>query len=332
MYEWIKGYSRVEYSEQAERLDFGKRSSFRMEKMELESSPSGMTAAAQYFTAGNAWLSEVYRIGIPAQDERIRQLILTEIAPHFADVKQCIREGSVETIYLQELKPESRQLFGDTQTGILPVLEDLYRHHDMSDRISGGKRTIINYMVNPDALEPYEAPDTETLQNLLKIAYSDLPDGEYNVMPLGWFFDENLRHSAALRFFAGFVPHLMLRVDEDTGEVILLQMSGKEFARKVLLNSARPQPPRRKDSHLYVDMGHRVVYAIDLSGQYPVSNWQELTEKQAYWLKEGMNFNDFNHETAEPVPANIGFFYDQDSIQSIVDRINQELEDIREQN
>ncbi|OKP98281.1 hypothetical protein [Paenibacillus sp. P46E] len=330
MVEWIKGYSRVEYSEQAERLDFGKDSSFRMEKMELESSPSGMTAAAQYFIAQNAWLSDDFRQNIPAHNENIRELILAEIAPHFANVRQCVREGSVEMIYLQELKTESRQRFGETQTGILPVLEDLYRHHDISDRFNGVKRTIINYMVNKDALEPYEVPDTETLQALLS-SYLDLPDVEYSVMPLGWLFDENLRYSEALRFFAGFVPHLMLGVDEDTGEVILLQMSGKEFARKVLLNSARPQPPRRKDSHLYVDMGYRVVYAIDLSGQYPVSNWQELTEKQAYWLKESMNFNDFNHETAEPVPANIGFFYDQDSIQSIVDRINQELEDIREQ-
>ncbi|MCE3200155.1 hypothetical protein [Paenibacillus sonchi] len=326
MYEWIKGYNLVEYSGQAERMDFGGHESFHMERLELESPPVGMTAAAQYFIAQQAWLSDDFQQMIPADNANIRELILAEVAPHFTDVKQVIREGNIETIYLQELKPESRQLFVDTHTGILPVLEDLYRHHDIRDSFSGVKRKIVNYVVDPAALEPYETPGTETLQALLN-AYLELPDGEYALMPLGWKFDDHLQNSSALRFFAGWAPHLMLGVDADTDEVIILHMSGKEFTREVLLNSARPKPPRRRGSYLYVDTGHALVNVIDLSRQSHIKAWNELKDVKVYQLPEGMDFTDFNHETAEPLPAGIAFLYDQDSLQSMIGRVNQELED-----
>ncbi|MNC40487.1 hypothetical protein D3C76_204630 [compost metagenome] len=45
MYEWIKNYSLVEYSDRVERLDFREGSRFHMERLKLESPSSGMTAA-----------------------------------------------------------------------------------------------------------------------------------------------------------------------------------------------------------------------------------------------------------------------------------------------
>ncbi|MEC0167535.1 hypothetical protein [Paenibacillus graminis] len=88
MYEWIKGYNLVEYTAQAERLDFLEHENFHMERLELESPPAGMTAAAQYFIVQHAWLSDDFQQMIPADNASIRELILTEVAPHFADVKQ----------------------------------------------------------------------------------------------------------------------------------------------------------------------------------------------------------------------------------------------------
>lgn len=44
-----------------------------------------------------------------------------------------------------------------------------------------------------------------------------------------------------------------------------------------------------------------------------------------YPLPEGMDFNGFNHETAEPLPEGIGFFFDEDSLRAMIDRVNQEL-------
>ncbi|MNO07001.1 hypothetical protein D3C81_2290300 [compost metagenome] len=49
-----------------------------------------------------------------------------------------------------------------------------------------------------------------------------------------------------------------------------------------------------------------------------------------YQLPEGMDLEEFDHEMVEPFPAGIGFFYDEDSLRSMIDRVNQELKDIRD--
>ncbi|MNW61960.1 hypothetical protein D3C74_400570 [compost metagenome] len=66
---------------------------------------------------------------------------------------------------------------------------------------------------------------------------------------------------------------------------------------------------------------------IDLSRQSHIKAWNELKDVKVYQLPEGMDFEEFDHEMVEPFPAGIGFFYDQDSIQSMIGRVNQELED-----
>lgn len=57
---------------------------------------------------------------------------MDEVAPHFLDVKLCVKEGEIETIYMRHVRPESKALLDSVQTGILPVMEDLYRHRDTS--------------------------------------------------------------------------------------------------------------------------------------------------------------------------------------------------------
>ncbi len=49
---------------------------------------------------------------------------------------------------------------------------------------------------------------------------------------------------------------------------------------------------------------------IDLSRQSHIKAWNELKDVKVYELPEGMDFTDFNHETAEPIPTGISFLYD----------------------
>lgn len=58
-------------------------------------------------------------------------------------------------------------------------------------------------------------------------------------------------------------------VDADSNEVVVLRMSENECSHTLKLNSAKPQPPRRHNNYLYLDMGIGLVFAVDLAGQLP---------------------------------------------------------------
>lgn len=55
------------------------------------------------------------------------------------------------------MKPGSAGLFHETETGILPVMKDVYRHYDSGHWYSAQKRRLVHYTVDTIELEPYEA-------------------------------------------------------------------------------------------------------------------------------------------------------------------------------
>lgn len=144
-------------------------------------------------------------------------------------------------------------------------------------------------------------------------------------MPRGWQFDDNLKESAALRFFAGLAPFLALTVDADTGRVLALYLSRHEPKRTILLNSARPSAPRRSGEVLYFDMGQALVYVVHLRGQQPIKTLRDLNKLKLYRMAEDETFADFKHEYGERAPEGFGLLRDKDSIQSMIDTINREI-------
>ncbi|WP_054939926.1 hypothetical protein [Paenibacillus ihuae] len=325
MFEWIQDYSTLAYSSKQERMKFDEDSRFEMKRIMTED-PTGMSALGQYFTAASVWLSVEFTVAIPVLDEEVRERIMQEVAPHFAEVKQVVRKGRIETVYLRQLKPGSVKLFDENKAGILPVMKDLYRHHEVGDRYAGRKRSLVHYNVKTAVLEPYRESESVELQALLHTAYFGAEVTEFGLLPLGWQFDDSLKHSVALRFLAGFAPSLTITVDRDTNEVIMLHMSQEELIHKLNLKSAQPQPPRRMGDHLYLDIGHGLVYVVNLRGQPPVKDRKGFQDAEVYFWAEGSEFTDFNHETAERIPEGRGLFIDEDSLQGMIDAVNRELQ------
>ncbi|QWU13615.1 hypothetical protein SAMN04487895_103292 [Paenibacillus sophorae] len=325
MYDWINKRSLVEYIAQEEQMEF-EHKDFRFEKIVTENTPDGITSLAQFFMVGSIWLADNYRIGIPVQDEDVLKLVMSEVAPHFIDVKQCVALGSVKEIYMQNVKPGSRMLFAMAKNGVLPVMGDLYRHHDLSERYIGRKRNVLHYTVNGSALQPYPIPDASALRTVLQKAYFDRNE-PYVLLPTGWTFDDSLRDSAALRFFAGFVPCLSLVIDADSNEVITLHLSREESRHQIRLNSARPNPPRRNKDHLYLDIGRGLVYVINLTGQSPILNWDELKESTIYRLPKDQKYAEFDHEYGERLPEGRGLFFGEEWVHAMIDTVNRELKD-----
>ncbi len=303
MFEWIQDYSSLTYCSKQERMKFDDNSRFEMKRM-MTDDPTEMSALGQYFTAASVWLSVDFTVAIPVLDEEVRERIMQEVAPHFAEVKQVVRKGRIETVYLRQLKPGSVKLFNDNQAGILPVMKDLYRHHDIGDRYAGRKRELVHYTVKVNALEPYEEDGAGELQALLRKAFFGEEVTDFGLLPLGWQFDDSLRHSLALRFLAGFAPNLTITVDQDTNEVVLLHLSQKELIHTLNLKSAQPQPPRRMGDHLYLDIGRGLVYVVNLREQPPVTDrkdWKGFQDAAVYFLAERREYADFNHERAERI-------------------------------
>ncbi|BCG59159.1 hypothetical protein [Paenibacillus sp. URB8-2] len=325
MYDWIKNNSLLEYIAEEDRINFD-RPDFRMEKVDMMTIPTSATVLAQLFLSPSVWLNDNIMHEIWGQNEEIRRLIMDEVAPHFLDVKLCVKEGEIETIYMRHVRPESKALLDSVQTGILPVMEDLYRHRDTSLWHHKGRRKLLYYTVKNEAISSSKLPDTQGLEKVLQKAYFDRNE-DYRLLPLGWTFDDSLRESAALRFFAGFVPVLTLVVDSETNQVITLGLSREEMKYRVKLNSAKPGPPRRNKDFLYLDMGRGLVYVIHLKEQPPITSWDELKESTVYRLGIDQKFEEFDHEHGESIPEGRGFFFSQDSIQSMVKTVNRAIGD-----
>ncbi|KAI7255709.1 hypothetical protein KC345_g11090, partial [Hortaea werneckii] len=142
-------------------------------RMEPQPQPSGMTALAQYFIAAGVWLSEDYYLSIPMRNEEAGKQVLEEVTPHFAEVRQYGSDGVVTELVLKQLKPASRALFLATSTDVLPVMQDLYRHHDTGGWENAVKRTVVYFTVNAAELVPYEGEEMKELQTVLRKLYFD---------------------------------------------------------------------------------------------------------------------------------------------------------------
>lgn len=328
MYNWIQSYTRLEYCEEEEPFDFGFAAAPPLiDRLEPQEQPAEMTALAQYFIAASVWLSEDMYTSIPLRNEEAVKRVLEEVSPHYAEARQYTIAGRGDEMVLRKLKPASRDLFLATTTCVMPLMKDLYRHHDTSGWRNGVKRAVVNYPVNIKALVPYEAEGIRELQELLRKLYLDPPGEDFGLAPLGWKFEDSLKDSLMLRFLAGFAPHLTLAVDAGTLEVISIHLSQEEFSRPVLLRSGWPKPPRRNGDYLYLDLGRKLVYVVDLSKQAKLENWADLHEEaRVYHILPDGDFARFNHLTAEPKPAGVGLFFDTNTIGRMLETINLELE------
>jgi hypothetical protein len=320
MLDLIKPYNLIEYRRE-EYLDLAHHD-FRIERIDTLSQPvSRMTALGQYFTAACIWLSDQMMIELPAPDDEIKSLILDQVAPHFTEIKMVVAEKEGETIRLQHIKPESKLLFNQADTGAMPIVRDLYRHRGIDQWQQQFKRTLVKFSVDTSKLKPSFTEDLQDLTLLLTRAFLE-PGEEYTLMPLGWVLDDQLQESAALLFFASIFPFVSLEVDAATNEIILLQLSKKPFTHQVILREEEANQTRIVDSFLYLYLDRGLVYVVDMSGQAAVEDLKDLKHCTLYQMGAEQRFASFDHWRSERVPDGIGLLFDKDTISLLVDTVN----------
>lgn len=107
MYEWIEDRCLLEYCTGQERFESDRLTGFYKKRLTMDKPPSGMTAIGQYFIASSLLDDESFAHVIPVQDEVIRAILMEQVAPHFTVVSEAGHEGGIESLFLEQLRPES---------------------------------------------------------------------------------------------------------------------------------------------------------------------------------------------------------------------------------
>lgn len=333
MFDWLKPYSLIEFREE-ERRTFPP-SRFRFGKKEIANKTADiMTALGQYFTAAAMAMGlseqeyEHMVVDLPAPDEDTKRLILAEIAPHFTQVQQNVEADDTAVIRMQGLRREAKPLFARTVTETLPIIKDLYRHPGRQEQLYKERRTILHYPVDTDRLKPYEPERPDELDGLKKLLTKAFIESgrEFNLIPSGWSFDAELCESPALRFFGSFVPAIGLYVDDDTLEVVMLQLTGQDMKHPVILRKEKPGQTRTVDSFLYFYLSEGLVYVIDLRDQAPIEQWKDLKSCLLFQLDPDTRFSEFDHTSGVQVREGISLLFKQDTIRGMVETVNRYIQ------
>ncbi|MDE3839488.1 hypothetical protein C0966_08980 [Bacillus methanolicus] len=154
----------------------------------------------------------------------VLDIIMKELVPHYKEVKQFFIDGKFKEIQLSELKDESKELVNSLLSkGFYPVVSDLYRGKD--SYLPTGPRNLKYFLIKKEAVTPLYLKETERIKRFVQIAYFDR-NKSFNLMPVGWKLEENLRDSLTIRSFYSFAKQIVLLVDTVDDSVLGLYIFG----------------------------------------------------------------------------------------------------------
>ncbi|TLS50790.1 hypothetical protein FE782_19030 [Paenibacillus antri] len=197
---------------------------FSLKKITFDQTPSDISDLALFFLAGTVILDERMLVALYARSEMAQKMIIEHIAPHFKDVKVVYVENEIEVIQMQFLKSESADLFNKSTSELMTIIKDLYRTTDMSVWKAGEKRELGFYAVDKEQLDNQSLFIFPELQSFITEAYLESNESLI-LIPTGWSFHDDLRHSIFLNFITLIIPAVTLLVDENTSEVVALKLS-----------------------------------------------------------------------------------------------------------
>lgn len=326
MISWLQSSSSIRFGQAQPRPFSGGHEPPRLEKVKMTSTPSKITAFAQFHTLPGIRRGGHFACCFDIRDEWELNVIQTQLAPHFEKVLLAYREGRPEHITLQNMKPESRIMSAETRTAAWEIVEDMVRPEDQRLREhKGAGKELAYYPVDTAKLVPYEAPGNELLQTFIGRALA--APGETMLLPVsGWVLCEDLKEAVALRFFAGFIPCLTLLVDSASNLVLGVELSGTERVHTVY-----PAEPRRKEPAwrinrgcLYIDAGIGFIYTVRLSelgseSSGPLPHVRLPEGGRWYVQDDSVPWSSFDHNTAAPLPSGRGLLLDAETIGNLSD-------------
>ncbi|XEC96548.1 hypothetical protein AB6A23_08410 [Paenibacillus tarimensis] len=185
-----------------------------------------MSYLGQFFAAPSALMAENNMVQLRVSNEYTKSVLLSEVMPHFRNTKAVYQNGKVITFIMQYLKENSATIFNRyTQNGLLfPILPDLYRNTktNFGPEISG--RTLRHFAVKTNEIEKINLPYTDDFRRFIIQTFFEPGEG-LTLCPTGWEFDDDIRESITVGFFATFASSIRLMVDSSTHIIIAIDIN-----------------------------------------------------------------------------------------------------------
>ena len=178
---------------------------------------------AMMFIAGSIMLSEDMMVSLSIRNEKSRNAILNEVAPHFHETKLVYFDYQLAYINMRIVRDSSKELFFRNNSIMLQLVKDLYRTTDMKNWSTPVKRKIQYYQVIKDKMESLEMKELNQISDYIMKEYFEYNE-ELVLIPTGWKLQDELKASLFLRSFSNFVPTIDLLVDESNNEVIAIEL------------------------------------------------------------------------------------------------------------
>jgi hypothetical protein len=193
-----------------------------IKRMGSQSDTHDMSDVCQLFTAYSVIIGSDALSQLPTPSEIALNLIVTEISPHYTDVKEVYKNGVLRSINVRGLKPHSRKIIEEKLIkGIYPVVTDLYRNNNLN--LATGKRNVKYFSVRNEVMSPLNTQETEKLNYFFQNTFF-ADSGSVLLAPTGWVLEDKLKDSLTLRTFTVFAHSLILVVDTKDNNVIGLDI------------------------------------------------------------------------------------------------------------
>jgi hypothetical protein len=219
MFDWI-----IEIDEPKQTLTI-ENGDFEIEYLPKQISLPNMNEVCQLLAAFHVIINNETLTIIPIKNKKTLDLVLTEITPHYSEVRKIIINNKVEEINLKDLKDESKKIFEKLSSdGIYPVIPDLYRDNKIS-RIRGSQSNIKFFSLVYEKITPLNIEGTVIVEKFFKDSFF-AKDNFVSLTPTGWYLTNELKNSVTLRSFCTFATQIVLTVDLYDNSVLRLDIYG----------------------------------------------------------------------------------------------------------
>lgn len=189
------------------------------ERLDIEA-PFGkkISSIAQFFLAPFILVSSNGMLDIPIVDDKILDITIKEIAPHFNKVERITTNEKQVVIRLQNVKESSKIHFINLKENrkVNAIVNDIYSEGTSS---WGETFTPKEFKVNLDLVSKTANHDILSMWDFFEHTFVQ-GNGGMAIIPSGWSFDESFIDRVAVQNFASVCNEMMITVNSENNFII----------------------------------------------------------------------------------------------------------------
>lgn len=194
------------------------------ERLDIEA-PFGkqISSIAQFFLAPFILVSSNGMLDIPIVDDKILDIAIKEIAPHFNKVVKITTNEKQVVIRLQDVRESSKIHFMNLKENrkVNAIVNDIY-----SEGTSNWGETFTpkEFKVNLDLVRKTANHGILSMWDFFEHTFVQA-NGGMAIIPSGWSFDESFKDRVAVQTFASVCNEMMITVNSENNFITSILIS-----------------------------------------------------------------------------------------------------------